>query len=296
MTDLRARVNRARKLPPAYLALRGASRAASLVPDGAAVPLARAMGWVAATMRPGRAELVARHQGRVLGPLSGPARRQRTREAFASYGRYWVESMRVGAESPDQVSGRFTIEGLGHIRDGLARGTGALLAIPHVGGWDVGGAWLVAAGVPMTVVVEALEPPEVADWFEGLRRQLGFGVLRLGPSAGTGVVRALRANRVVALMADRDLVGGGPEVTFFGERTTLPAGPVALARRFGVPLLPTAIYFHGPGHHAVVGAPLDVSGKEDQANQRLADALEALIRAAPAQWHLFSPNWPSDRG
>jgi KDO2-lipid IV(A) lauroyltransferase len=29
--------------------------------------------------------------------------------------------------------------------------------------------------------------------------------------------------------------------------------------------------------------------------QLLANELEGLIRAAPEQWHLLQPNWPSDR-
>jgi KDO2-lipid IV(A) lauroyltransferase len=28
----------------------------------------------------------------------------------------------------------------------------------------------------------------------------------------------------------------------------------------------------------------------------MADALAALIRRAPEQWHVFQPNWPSDPG
>jgi KDO2-lipid IV(A) lauroyltransferase len=28
--------------------------------------------------------------------------------------------------------------------------------------------------------------------------------------------------------------------------------------------------------------------------QELADRFEELIRAAPEQWHLLQPNWPSD--
>jgi KDO2-lipid IV(A) lauroyltransferase len=30
--------------------------------------------------------------------------------------------------------------------------------------------------------------------------------------------------------------------------------------------------------------------------QEMADALAGLIRRAPEQWHVFQPNWPSDRG
>jgi KDO2-lipid IV(A) lauroyltransferase len=106
----------------------------------------------------------------------------------------------------------------------------------------------------------------------------------------------------VGLLADRDLAGNGVEVEFFGERTTLPAGPALLALRSGAPLMPCAIYQRRHGlYHAVLQPPLDStrSGRMRQDVHRLtqdmAHALEELIRLAPEQWHLFQPNWPSDR-
>ena len=45
---------------------------------------------------------------------------------------------------------------------------------------------------------------------------------------------------------DRDLVGNGIEVEFFGETTTLPAGAGALALRTGATLIPAVVYT-GPG-------------------------------------------------
>ncbi len=217
------------------------------------------------------------------------------REAFASYARYWMESLRLQSMNPEEVDSCFTIEGLEHIRAALAAGTGAILALPHVGGWEVGGSWLVRQGIALSAVVEALEPPELFTWFAELRSSQGFTVIPLNRTAGIAVVRALRANRVVALVSDRDIVGGGVEVEFFGERTTLPAGPATLAARLGVPLLPTAVYFKGDGHHAVVRPPLAMVGDAAAITQALAHELEDLIRVAPEQWHLFQPNWPSDR-
>ena len=92
------------------------------------------------------------------------------------------------------------------------------------------------------------------------------------------------------------------EVEFFGERTTLPGGPATLALRTGATLLPAAVYFRsGRDHLGVVRPPVPVqrSGRlrEDIARitQALAQELEILIRAAPEQWHLLQPNWPSDR-
>ena len=117
-------------------------------------------------------------------------------------------------------------------------------------------------------------------------------------------MKALRANEVVCLLCDRDLERNGIEVEFFGERTTLPAGPAMMGLRAGAPILPTATYFTAAyqGHHAIVRPPLPMQRRgrvrEDveRLTQLLAYELEFLIRHAPEQWHLFQPNWPSDPG
>ena len=56
----------------------------------------------------------------------------------------------------------------------------------------------------------------------------------------------------MCLLSDRDIGGGGVEVEFFGERTTLPGGPATLALRTGAPLLPAGRVLRaaGDGHHA----------------------------------------------
>ena len=249
-----------------------------------------------------RKVMVARHAARARGrPLDADEERLAVRGAVTSYARYWVESLRLPAMDPAVVDKRFTIEGLEHIAAAREAGTGVILALPHIGGWEVGGSWLVRQGFPLAVVVEPVKPPELFEWFAGLRRSFGFTVIPLGKGAGGEVLRALHENQVVALVTDRDIAGGGVEVDFFGERTTLPGGPAVFALRTGAPLLPTAVYFDGDGHHAVVrpALPVERYGRlgEDAARltQALAHELEDLIRAAPDQWHLFQPNWPSDR-
>jgi len=265
--------------------------------------MARGLGRAAVPLLGGRGRMVGRHAGRVAGrPLSAAEERAAVRASVASYARYWMESLRLTRLDAAKIEARFSIEGLEHIRAAREAGTGAVLAIPHVGGWDVGGAWFVANGFPLAVVVEPLQPPELFEWFAGLRRSFGLKVIPLGPGAGTEVLRCLRNNEVVGLLCDRDIGGGGVDVEFFGERTTLPGGPATLALRSGAPVLPTAIFFDGPAtHHAVVKPPIrfERTGRfRDDATgltQAIAHELEALIRLAPDQWHLFQPNWPSDR-
>lgn len=286
-----------------YYAYRGASAIALALPGPVARQVARGTGRMLAVTLPGRRHMLERHLRRVHGPhLRGPALRRATFASFDSYARYWLESFRLPGRTLADVDRLFTIDGLEHIRAAIEGGTGAVIALPHLGGWEVGGFWMASQGYRFTVVVEPIEPPQLFDWFADYRRTLGLDIVPLGPDAGTAVLRALKGNQLVGLLCDRDLAGDGIEVTFFGEKTTLPAGPATLALRTGAPLLSAAVYF-GPGdsHHAVVRAPIptDRTGRlrDDVARvtQAVADELEELIRAAPEQWHLMQPNWPSDR-
>lgn len=271
---------------PAPVAARGA--------EVAGVILARAM--------KGRRAMLERHLRRAGGGVvPGADLDGQVRRAFASYARYWAESFRLPGSTPAQLAAGITSDGLEHVERGVAAGNGVILALPHLGGWDFGGAWLASLGFRMAAVVEKVEPPELFEWFADLRRSLGLEVLPLGPTTGAAALRRLREGAVVALVCDRDLEGTGVEVDFFGERTTLPGGPATLALRSGAVLIPCAIYFGAGGsHHAVFSAPLDTTRhgrlRDDVARvtRALTTELEDFIRLAPDQWHLLQPNWPSD--
>ena len=130
---------------------------------------------------------------------------------------------------------------------------------------------------------------------------MGISVIGLNDQAGSALLDTLAANKTVALLSDRDIQNNGIEVTFFGERTTLPAGPAVMALRTGAPLLTVACY-SGPldGHHAVINPPIafERSGKfrADVAalTQVIATQLEGLIRRAPEQWHDLQPRFAND--
>jgi lauroyl/myristoyl acyltransferase len=249
-----------------------------------------------------RRHQVERNLRRIHGAdFGGLALRRAVAETFESYARYWAESFRLPETSPAALDAGFRIEGYDRIETARADGRGVILALPHLGPWEWAGFWLAeVAEVPITVVVEPLEPPDVYKWFVDLRESLGMHVVPLGAGVTGEVMGALRDNHVLGLLCDRDLGGGGIEVEFFGETTTLPAGPATLALRTGAPLLPTGVYHEGSGRVGIVRPPLDTTRqgrlRDDvvRVTQALAGELEWLIRQAPAQWHMLQPNWPSD--
>ncbi len=282
-----------------------AALAARGLPGFAAQGLAPALGLGASFASPERREMISRHLKRADPTIGGIRLRRAVQEAFDSYTRYWLESFRLPHLSRRAVERGMRVDGYQHVVDGLERGDGVILALPHLGGWEWAGRWMVDRGHGLTVVVEAIEPPELFEWFVDLRSRLGMRVVPLGPSAGREVIGALKRNDVVCLLCDRDIQRTGVDVEFFGEHTTLPAGPATLALRTGAALLPTAVYFtdRTDGHFGVVRSPIDTERGGDglradvaRVTQSLATELEHLIRRAPHQWHMFQPNWPSDPG
>jgi len=269
-------------------------------------PAATLLGWAGGLLF---YRLDARRRGalranlrQVLGPEVPPRRLERVvRQGFVSYGRYWVEAFRLEDLSQAEVCRRMSLEGRDHLEKALAAGHGIVFATPHLGNWDVGGAWLTANGYPTTVVVERLRPTEVYERFVTYRENLGMRLLPLDHGSETfrQVIRVLRAGQLAALVCDRDLSGGGVPVTVFGRRAAMPGGPASLALRTGAALLPCAIYQsrRAGWWEAVVLPPLQVEPSGDNRadvaalTQALAAAFERLIARAPEQWHVLSDYW-----
>lgn len=287
-------------------AYRTGATLARLAPRPVGLGASSLLGRSVAFASPQRRRIVVRNLRRIHGDgLGGRRLDTLVARTFDSYARYYYDSFRLPAMSVAQISDGITIEGVEHLEAALAEDeVGPVLALPHLGGWEWAAAWITRVrGWPLAAVVEELEPPELFEWFLRFREGLGMHIVPLGPDAARRLADAAKSGEIICLLSDRDLAGSGVEVEFFGERTTLPAGPAVLALRHGCRVLPTAVYFRsGDGVHGVVRPPLDTSRRgprlrDDIARitQDLATELESLIRAAPEQWHLMQPNWPSDR-
>jgi KDO2-lipid IV(A) lauroyltransferase len=292
-----------------YAAFRVSGAGLGVLPEPVASLVASTVGAVMARRPGGTLPMRERHMARVLSstspavePHPAVVRRWAIR-SYRSYARYWVEGARLPATGAAEVRRRLVLDGYERFVEAAESGRGVVVALPHIGSWEWGGAFIAADGHPMTSVAERVEPPQLFDWFVEQRRAMGLEIVPLGDESGRTVLRVLRAGGVVGLLCDRDIVGNGVEVEFFGERTTLPAGPATLALRTGAVLLPAVVY-SGPGsdHHAVVTRPVETTRtgrlRDDVARltQELAVRLEWMVRRAPEQWHLYQPNWPSDRG
>lgn len=269
-------------------------------------PVARRLGlfcgYFASYICRGRMRLATRHMSRILGTETDLG--QAAREVFANYGRYWAEIFWTHSHGIGEVDRNITVDGIEQLRKARDLGRGMILAFPHLGNWDMAGPVALREHIALTAVVQAPLKLRARNTVIELQRSLGIEVVFAEPSGlSTGaLVKKIRSGGAVAFLSDRDMMGTGVPVQFFEEETTLPSGPATLAQLTGAPIFPVAVYFQPDGgHRLVVYPPLEpvTTGSLEQRlrirTQRLAIALERIVREAPTQWHLLHPNWPSDR-
>ncbi|GLZ33488.1 lipid A biosynthesis lauroyl acyltransferase [Lentzea sp. NBRC 105346] len=220
------------------------------------------------------------------------------RESLRSYARYWCEAFRLPSMDLKDVYTRCDdlVTGQENLDAALAEGTGAIIALPHSGNWDMAGVWLVGHSGTFTTVAERLKPESLYRKFVEFRETLGFEVLPLNggelPPA-TILKQRLRDNKVVCLLGDRDLTSSGVPVNFFGEQTLMPAGPAHLSAQTGAALLPVGCWFTEDGWGFRIHPPIK-TGNVNAATQALADVFAADIAAHPADWHMLQKLWLND--
>jgi KDO2-lipid IV(A) lauroyltransferase len=278
-------------------------------PSGLSERAFRAAADAATVRNGGGTRQLRKNLRRVVGPAVSELRMdQLVGDALRSYSRYWLETFRLPKLDHADIVRRVDANSIGaeHIDAAVESGRGYVLALPHIGNWDVAGLWLIDRyRRPFTTVAERLKPESLYDRFVAYREGLGFEVLPLtgGERAATTVLtERLQAGGGVCLLGDRDLSRNGVEVQFFGEAAKMPPGPALLAATTGAALIPVSMWFTEDGWGQRIDPPIELGGREDgrlgdrvrAGTQRLADSFAEHIAAHPTDWHMLQRLWLAD--
>ncbi|MCT9139374.1 phosphatidylinositol mannoside acyltransferase [Streptomyces violarus] len=273
------------------------------LPEPVAVRLGRTIADLAWKQRGKGVQRLESNYARVV-PDAGPERlAELSRAGMRSYLRYWMESFRLPAWNKERIKGGFDPKDIHYLTEGMAAGKGVILALPHLGNWDLAGAWVTTElGIPFTTVAERLKPETLYDRFVAYRESLGMEVLpHSGGTAFGTLARRLRDGGLVCLVADRDLSASGVEVDFFGDTARMPAGPALLAQQTGAVLLPVTLWYDdSPVMRGRLHPPVEVpeSGtraeKTSVMTQALADVFSSGIADHPEDWHMLQRLWLAD--
>jgi phosphatidylinositol dimannoside acyltransferase len=226
----------------------------------------------------------------------------------------WVDVMEMSSRRTNLPS-RIDIESVEHIEAAMARGNGVVVASMHFGSWEVGLAGWNKMGRKMALLAEVLRPPKLFDRVVGARSTQGVHVIpidteamreggvqvarRLGAASMREVFKVLRSGGVVAMALDRDLIGNGEPMDFFGQPAPIPIGAVEIAIRAGAAVVPIVLFRDRYRVHAVVYPEIRYAPEQprDAEVRKTAQVLlrifERAIREHPEQWHVLDPIWPA---
>lgn len=279
-----------------YLLFRGAVGLGTLLGDRAADRLGEAVGKLAYRPFGIRRAVVESHLRHAFPDRDDEWVRATARAAYAHLGREGLAMLRMSALRPEEVRARTEVEGLDAFRAAVEAGRGVVLVTGHFGNWEIGGSALAVRGIPLDVVAQRQANPLFDRSIVEARERLGMRVIERSRAPREGL-RALRAGRVVAFVADQDARRAGVFVPFFGRLASTHRGPALLALRTGAPLfLGSALRVRGGGYRIrVEEVAVDREGEVDEVIDRWTAAftarLEGAIAAAPEQYFWHHRRW-----
>jgi len=213
------------------------------------------------------------------------------KKTFINYSRTMVDFFRLGFISKDD----FDVEpvGMENVKEALRHKRGCVMIGMHLGNWDYAGAYLAAIGLPMSALVEETDP-EMLSLYTRHREHTGMKTFPLSRAA-YAFVDTIKNNRVLAILADRDIVGNGVIVDFFSGKRKIPKGLSSIIIKKRLPVVFGYMVLNPPHkkrrYLAVIEPPIIFDGDVDEFTSLMIKKFEELLRCYPDQWFVFQPEW-----
>ncbi|MDR1952415.1 MAG: lysophospholipid acyltransferase family protein [Elusimicrobiota bacterium] len=177
------------------------------------------------------------------------------------------------------------------------KGKGAVIMSAHFGNWELT-ALSLAKRYPLSVIVAKQSNHHIDKVMNEMRTKKGYDIIsRDDKYAARKVLKVLKQNHFVALLADQNESKNGVYVPFFGRLCSMPRGGAVFALRAECPLF-TAFGVHkedGSMEIELKEIPLphsgDVLDDVKTINTIYSQQLEEVVGKYPEQWLWFHKKW-----
>jgi lauroyl/myristoyl acyltransferase len=301
-----------------YYVFRLVEAVVSRLPRAGAYALAGVLGPLFWRLRPARFALLRENLSHAAPGLSPAEMDALMRRNVANLARSWVDVMQLRRQTA--VMSRYLhAEGIPHLNSLVEEGNGVIAISMHLGCWEAGLSLGTSSGAYTALLAERLRPERLFKRMSAAREGMGLHIIpldvaairaadpetarRLGAGATREIIRALKRGGVVAIAIDRDLIGNGAPVPFFGAPASIPTGAVEMAMRTGAALVPVALLRDGLHVRGAVypRVAYDTAAPREaevlRVTREILALFEGIIRDHPDQWHVLDRVWPeSDAG
>lgn len=283
-----------------YLVFKISSWIVPLLPTRLGYWIAEQLGAIAYYVLPKARRGSKGNLRRVMGPDVDDRRlTQAVKRAFKAAAKNYYDLFRIPRLDLPKLEATVRVEGWEHLEGALAGGCGAIVFSAHLGNLELVSQVIVARSMKAVVPVEHVRPEALFRLVTAARSSRGVRMIPIDGGALRAISKALRANEIVGIGADRDIQGTGLVTRFFGETTTMPDAPAVLALRTRASVLPVQSLRQPDNSFRVrIHPPLNMQFtgniREDVRvnTERIIRIMEEFIRSDPEQWVVFEPVWP----
>ena len=282
-----------------YAALRGTGALIRILPYRAALALVWCLALISRLFL---GKLMRRTRAR-LKQVFGARFNERERAGIAW--RAWrnlcfnaVEAMRVQSMTLDWVRKVIHDQGTPPVWARVNAGQGVVVAVCHMGNWELAGVAACLMGLPMMTIARRQKNPLADRFLDRIREATGLDVIYYGSKRLAEVVPALRKGKVLAILPDLRAKTDSVRVEFLGIDADLPTGMARFAREAGVPIIPQLVLRNGWSRHSwqafepIAPDPaLDEKQDLQRMTQYVMDCFSHAIREHPDQYFWFNKRW-----
>jgi len=214
------------------------------------------------------------------------------RDCFRNVGRNLAEIARLSFGLDKGQIGKIRIEGIENIEAAMRKGKGFLGLTGHFGNWEIVGMSIPSRLHIPTGVARKQKNPYIDRTIIRNRESMG-GEVVYKQGAVRQFLKTLKKGKGVLVIMDEPVSPEvGTPVDFLGYRAGFHKTAYSLSKRYGVPVVPFAMWYDGSGGHVIRVYPeLEMTGDEIPDTQKIADFIQGYVSEHPTQWLQWFRRW-----
>ncbi|SPD73923.1 putative Lipid A biosynthesis lauroyl acyltransferase [uncultured Desulfobacterium sp.] len=268
------------------------------IPRRFAIAIMRGIGRAAYLLIGSRRKRMINHLTMAFGNEKSLSEIKRiSKEVFLNIGIFAADAIRLPQIVGNGMEDIVTVEGCDRLDQVLANGKPAILLTAHLGNWELMAAWFAQKGYKVKVIGAPNHNPWIDRLIVQTRNEAGYTSITRKTNTRE-ILDGIRNGYSMGILIDQDTKVEGVFVKFFNQWAHTAVGPVVLARKYGLSIIPIFIRLNGQfTYHIEVQEPIDLNFTDNKDHdlvintQKISDIYERIIRRFPEQWVWMHRRW-----
>lgn len=195
-------------------------------------------------------------------------------------------------------------ESIGQIKkcmDDAGNNRGVILALPHMGNWDLTGSAVYLTGLPIFSVAGKQHNPLMNKLMNEMRSGHGMAILERRTNTAAQIRTRLRNGEIFAILPDTRCFTPDIMTPFLGGEANLARGMAVFSRAAEVPIIPTIIHRVGWKRFEIklfdpIYPNMQMDKQEDvvRLTHEVIAIIDKEIQTHPEQWFWYNKRWVLD--